>query len=140
MKLTATKSAAFALGLASLVAAGGAWAHHSFAMFDFAKQQTFQGTVEKLQWTNPHVVLWVKRDGAAGVQPAVWNLELTSPGNLTRQGWSKRSFNPGDRVEIVTNPLRNGQNGGAFVKGTVLATGKVWQSNLRAANGKPNLD
>jgi hypothetical protein len=138
MKRTRTV-AAITVGLGLAAASGAAWAHHSFAMFDFTKQTTFQGTVKEFRWTNPHVSLWITRDTPPGKPPEVWNLELTSPGNLTRVGWSKRSFNPGERVEVVTNPLRNGQTGGGFVKGTVLATGKVWTSSLREANGRANI-
>lgn len=73
-----------------------------------------------------------------GEQPVLWSIELTSPGNLTRIGWTRKSFNSGDRVELEINPLRDGNNGGTFKKGTVLATGQVWISNQREAE-KPGL-
>ena len=41
------------------VAAGGALAHHSYAMFDAARTVTVTGTVAKLEWTNPHVFIWL---------------------------------------------------------------------------------
>ena len=31
-------------------------------------------------------------------------MELTSPGNLTRMGWTRRSFNPGDQIELSSDP------------------------------------
>ncbi len=34
-------------------------AHHSYAMFDGTQTQTVDGTVAKLEWTNPHVFVWV---------------------------------------------------------------------------------
>jgi hypothetical protein len=40
-------------------------------------------------------------------------------------GWDKRSLNPGDRVLIEVNPLRNGKNAGSFKKATLVGTGKV---------------
>src|SRR3974390_1653321 len=86
-------------------------AHHSFAMFDFSKVVTITGTVKEFQWTNPHVVLWVNADGAAGGAPAVWALELTSPGNLTRGGWDRKVLSAGDKVSVDLNPLRNGNHG-----------------------------
>jgi hypothetical protein len=115
-----------------------ALAHHSFAMFDFSKSVTLQGVVKEFRWTNPHVVLIVTAP-ASGAEPEQdWTLELTSPGNLTRIGWSRHSFNPGDRVEFSFNPLRDRKHGGAFDQAKILDTGKVWSTDLREAE-KPGL-
>jgi Family of unknown function (DUF6152) len=113
-------------------------AHHSFAMFDFSKTETVKGTVTEFRWTNPHVALLVQFDAKPGAAPEVWSMELTSPGNLTRGGWTRHSFKPGDRIELEFNPLRDGKHGGAFDKATFLDTGQVITSNLRAAE-KPGL-
>lgn len=115
-----------------------AWAHHSFAMFDFTRVLTIKGTVKEFQWANPHVILWVDPEAKDGAKPAPWFAELTSPGNLTRVGWDKRVFKGGDRVELVIHPLRDGKSGGAFKQVTLLDTGKVWTSDLRAQE-KPGL-
>jgi hypothetical protein len=124
--------------LAALAVALPVAAHHSFAMFDFSKTMTVKGTVTEFRWTNPHVALLVNLDPQPGASPEVWSMELTSPGNLTRGGWTRRSFKPGDRIELVFNPLRDGRHGGAFDKATILATGQVISSDLRAAE-KPGL-
>lgn len=126
------------LTVLSVLAAAPLLAHHSFAMFDFENMQTVKGTVKEFRWTNPHVALLVEVDPKPGAAPEVWSMELTSPGNLTRSGWSRHSFSPGDRIELEFNPLRDGRHGGAFRKATILATGQVWTSNLRAAE-KPGL-
>jgi hypothetical protein len=117
--------ALFALG------ASIAWAHHSFAMFDFSKRVTIHGTVKEFQWTNPHVVLWVNVAEQSGEPAATWSLELTSPGNLTRTGWTRHAFAAGDEVVVELNPLRNGGHGGALVKATQVKTGTVFNTNLR---------
>jgi hypothetical protein len=122
-----------------LAAALPAWAHHSFAMFDFDKTLTLKGTVSEFQWSNPHVVLYLTADGPDGKPGQEWVLELTSPGNLTRVGWDRKVFKAGDRVEVEISPLRDGNAGGAFRKATILSTQKVWTSNLRAAE-KPGLE
>ena len=124
--------------LAALTVALPVAAHHSFAMFDFSKTMTVKGTVTEFRWTNPHVALLVQLDPQAGASQEVWSMELTSPGNLTRGGWTRHSFKPGDRIELVFNPLRDGRHGGAFDKATILATGQVISSDLRAAE-KPGL-
>ena len=131
---------AAALGVASgmLAVAMPASAHHSFAMFDFANTMTVTGTVKEFRWTNPHVVLLVTVAPKAGEPEQDWTMELTSPGNLTRMGWTRHSLSPGDRIELSFNPLRDGKHGGAFVKATRLDTGQVLTSNLREAE-KPGL-
>ena len=117
--------AARAACLALLGAPGLASAHHSFAMYDPEKLVTITGTVKEFQWTNPHSVIWVVT-GGGGKPTDLWSIELsTSPGNLTRMGWSKHSLNPGERVAIELNPLRDGRHGGSLKKATLLVTGQV---------------
>jgi hypothetical protein len=106
-----------------------ALAHHSFAMFDSSKVVTLNGTVKEFRWVNPHVSLFVLADHA-GAAPDLWSVELTSPGNLTRLGWSRKSVSPGDKVAVEVNPLRDGQKGGGFRKLTLVATGQVLQARL----------
>jgi Family of unknown function (DUF6152) len=128
-------SLAVMLSAALLVPAYG---HHSFAMFDFNNTVTFKATVKEFRWTNPHVVLLVEGSPKAGTPPEVWSMELTSPGNLTRMGWSRHSFNPGDAIELQFNPLRDGKHGGAFKEARILATGQVLSSSVRDIE-KPGL-
>ncbi|WP_226016971.1 DUF6152 family protein [Novosphingobium sp. FKTRR1] len=119
-----------ALSLTALAAmTGSASAHHSFAMFDPAKVVTLQGKVKEFRWVNPHVSLQVDVAAPANVG-GVWAVELTSPGNLTRLGWSRKSLNVGQRVAVEVNPLRDGQHGGGFRKITLLDTGQVLQARL----------
>ncbi len=114
-------------------------AHHSFAMFDFAKTATFKAQVKEYQWTNPHVLLFFSVDPAKEGDPRpVWWAELMSPGNLTRVGWSKRSFKASEPIEVTIHPLRDGTQGGAFKEAKRLETGEVLTSNLREAE-KPGL-
>jgi hypothetical protein len=110
---------------AAAVAAGPAAAHHSFAMYEPTKTLTFKGTVKSFQWTNPHVVVWVlvpPEDGGAAQE---WSLETTSPGVLTRAGWTRQSLKPGDRVSVTFSPLRDGSHGGGLKSVTLLDTGQT---------------
>jgi len=52
---------------------------------------TLQGTVKLLEWTNPHVWLWVDgSDGKGGT--ATYGFETNAPAELSRFfGWSKAS-------------------------------------------------
>ena len=116
-------------------------AHHSATMFDHAKSLTINGTVVELRWVNPHVSLSINGTIKEGEEPAVWLLEMTSPGNLVRAGgWRRDAVKPGERVEVVFSPLRDSdKKGGALKKVTVLATGEVFTANLREQE-KPGLE
>jgi hypothetical protein len=139
MNRTLLKCAATVAVTIGLAAAPAALAHHSFAMFDFSKSEKLKGVIKEFQWTNPHVIVWVvasPQPGQAGAEE-VWSLELTSPGNLTRGGWTRHSLKPGDRVEVEFAPLRDGQHGGAFTRAVLSDTGEVLSANLREQT--PNL-
>ena len=118
----ATVGVAFVL----VAAAWASDAHHSFAMYDQTKVVTLSGTVKDFQWSNPHSVIFLVRAGAGARPEEEWSVELpTSPGNLSRLGWSKHSLKPGDKVNIDVNPLRDGHHGGSLKKVTLLATGEI---------------
>jgi len=141
MKLEVAKGLAIfsiACGVLDLVALPAS-AHHSFAMFDFDKTVACPATVKEFRWTNPHVTLLIEASPKPGDPPEIWSLELTSPGNLTRMGWTHSSFKPGDRIDIQFNPLRDGKHGGAFLEAKIQATGQVFSSSVRDANNTPNL-
>ncbi len=126
MKRESGKTARLCALLAVLLAAAlPAAAHHSFAMFEPTKKLTFKGTVKTFQWTNPHVVLWVLvlPDGGGAAQE--WSLETTSPGVLTRNGWTRASLKAGDRVSVTVSPLRDGSHGGSLNSVTLLDTGQT---------------
>jgi len=118
--------AAGALATAAELSGIPALAHHSFAMFNQREIVTLEGTVAEFQWTNPHafIEMTVLSRGAT----RRWSIELNSPNNLRRQGWSRTSLHSGDVISLRMNPLRDGQAGGLFLDlrkadGTVLDSG-----------------
>jgi len=114
----------FASALAVLaLSAGAATAHHSGVMFDHAKETVLNGTIKEFGWNNPHGWIRIMAQDAAGAEKE-WTVEMTGPGNLARNGWTKTSLKPGDKVELKIFPLRSGGPGGAF-KQVTLADGKV---------------
>jgi hypothetical protein len=118
-----------------------AFAHHSFAMYDSNQLLTVTGTVKTFQWTNPHVILWLVKGPDASGASDLWTFELpTSPGVLTRLGWSKHSLESGDRVVVEFNPLRNGAHGGSFKKATLVDSGKVLQVSIGPPAAKTDSD
>ena len=85
-------------------------AHHSFqAEYDENKLVTVNGTVTKVAWNNPHVMLNVDvRDDRGKV--ANWEMELASPNGLLRQGWKLDSLKPGDQVTVSGYAARDGSH------------------------------
>jgi hypothetical protein len=124
MKATHLKQAAALIAVTVFAANMPAGAHHSFAMYEKDKLLTLQGEVKSFQWTNPHCVLsfMVKPEG--GGEPQEWAMETTSPGVLTRSGWTRNSIKPGDRVSVEFSPLRDGSHGGGIESVTLLDTGQ----------------
>jgi len=104
------KLVAALIGVAAMLVASSTFAHHSRAMFDQTKQITLVGTVKDFQWTNPHCWIQVLVPDPKDPQAA--------PVELMRKGWKPGSLNPGDKVLIVVNPLRDGQPGGLVVSVT----------------------
>ena len=126
--------AAAGLSLATLSPALPALAHHSFAMFDQRKVMTLEGTVAEFQWTNPHSFIEMDVPQAGGAAQR-WSIELNSPNNLKRQGWTRTALKPGDRVTLRMNPLRDGRHGGLFLD-VKLPNGTTLDSGL-PKNGTP---
>jgi hypothetical protein len=97
-----------------------AFAHHSRSMFDQTKQVTLVGTVKEFQWTNPHcwIQVLVPDPNNPGAEPVEWGIEMGAPVEMMRKGWKPGSLNPGDKVTILVNPLRDGQHGGLVLSVT----------------------
>ena len=115
-----------ALSLATIAAAifvMPASAHHSFAMFDAAKDVTLKGTVKEFEWTNPHSWLRVTVMDEKTGKPVLWALELSSPARLTTMGMHRDSVKAGDQVSVTFHPMKDGTRGGQFMS-AMLPGGK----------------
>lgn len=113
-------AASAALAGAFLAVAVPVAAHHSTAMFEWGKEMPMKNvTVEKWDWSNPHTFLYVR-----DAQGNRWAFEGMSPNHLVRFGWSKRSVQAGDKIDITYYPLRDSRRGGFNVT-IVKADGKV---------------
>jgi hypothetical protein len=122
-----------AAAIAGLIGVGPAVAHHSTAAFDTSQVVKIEGTITQFRWINPHAS--IKIDGGTG--KGLWTIEMTAPNVLLNDGWTRDALQPGDKVTIYANPLRNavtlndGSTGGLYV-GVVLANG----STLGRTDGK----
>jgi hypothetical protein len=72
-------------------------AHHGFdTEYDAKKKVKLKGVVTQVAWTNPHMRVYI--DVTEGGKVTTWNMELTSPNSVQRQGWGRNSLLPGDKV------------------------------------------
>jgi len=95
---------------ALLFTAATASAHHPFAQdFDKDKPVTLNGTVTRVQWTNPHVYTYLKVKNDQGKE-VNWKVEMGSPAALMMNGWTKTTLKTGQMVTLQGWRAKNGTN------------------------------
>jgi hypothetical protein len=74
------------------------FAHHGFdTEYDAKKHVKLTGVVTMVSWTNPHMRVYIDVAGPDG-KVTNWNMELTSPNTIRRQGWGPDDLKAGDMV------------------------------------------
>lgn len=112
----ASHAGAFATALvAGLLLSGAAYAHHSFAMFDFEKTATVEGEVVKFEFTNPHIWIYIRGKDVATGKVAEYAIEGGSPNALLRAGWKRDSVKAGAKALVSIHPLKSGEPGGSLI-------------------------
>ena len=106
-----------------LLAAGPVLAHHGAASFDTERELTLKGTVTSWTWSNPHCFLRFDAKDESGAVRS-WMVETQNPTDMTRRGWARTSFRPGDEVTVTVEPLKNGTPVGR-IRSVVLANGQT---------------
>src|SRR5437868_4108786 len=75
-------------------------AHHGFdTEYDANKKVKLSGVVKEVAWTNPHMRVYIDVADPAG-KVTTWNMELTSPNSVRRQGWGPNDLKAGDKVDF----------------------------------------
>jgi hypothetical protein len=80
------------LALASLFATVSLWAHHSpSAIFDMSKRIGMTGTLTKIDWINPHIVVYIDAKAEDGKAES-WVFESNPPAWFRRVGVGRADF------------------------------------------------
>jgi hypothetical protein len=106
-----------ALAIAALAGLSLAQAHHSpSAIFDMGKRVTVNGTLTKVSWVNPHIVVNVDTKRSGKAEP--WVMESNPPAWFRRVGVNRAEFAKflGQAVTIECVRARDGSAYGYMQK------------------------
>jgi hypothetical protein len=113
-----------ALVLTAVLAFGSlAAAHHSTtAEFDVTHRMTTTGTLKKIDWVNPHIVVFIDAKSENGAGVTAWKFESNPPAWFRRVGVSRADFAKaiGQTVTVDHNRAKDGSQYGYLLKITYV--------------------
>ena len=119
-----------------LMAGASLQAHHSLAgVYDMKKEAEVSGSVEKVQFVNPHGSLTLAVKEADGTMKD-WVFTLGSATALAQRGIGRtgpNALHAGDMISVKFIPARNGSPLG-FLKSVTMPDGRV----IQISAGNPN--
>ena len=84
--------------------------HHAYsAEFDVTKPVKLTGTVTKVEWSNPHIWIYLDVKDDKG-NAASWGFSASPPGMLQRRGITKSTIKSGDVLTIAGHRAKDGSN------------------------------
>jgi hypothetical protein len=99
-----------------------AFAHHARSNYDLSKTVTLKATVTRMDWTNPHALIYFDVTDANG-RAQNWHAITGGPSRLSRSGWTSDTLKPGDPITISGNPTKDGTN-------------EIWLTRIVLADGR----
>jgi hypothetical protein len=110
-----------------------ALAHHGRgATYDMKKRVTLKGTVSKVEWRNPHVLIYMDVKDPDG-KVMTWGFENSGVSTLAQEGYNRNTLRVGDDITAIVNPAANGAPTAIIVK-IILADGKEIMSRDNGEN------
>ena len=92
--------AALIAGLGLIAVCKPVLAHHSFAVeYDPKKPVEGTGVISKVEWTNPHMRVYVDVTEPNGTV-TTWNLELGAVNSVLRRGWKPADLKTGAKISF----------------------------------------
>jgi hypothetical protein len=93
-------------GILFLLGVTTAWAHHATAVtFDIDNPRTITGTITRIQFQNPHVLVLL--DSISGA-PQNWTVEFPSASAMFSDGVDNRTLRLRDSISVIGFPARSG--------------------------------
>src|SRR5690349_1201043 len=109
------------------------FAHHGRgATYDMKKRVTLKGTVSKVEWRNPHVLIYMDVKDDAGMV-VTWGFENSGVSTLAQEGYNRNTLRVGQDITAIVNPAANGAPTAIVVK-IILADGKEIMSRDNGQN------
>jgi hypothetical protein len=94
--------------MAALATVAPVLAHHAFtAEFDGSKTIVVKGVLTQVEWTNPHIQIYLDSKGPDG-KPQHYTFASGPPNMLHRAGIRKSDFRIGETVTITGAPAKDG--------------------------------
>jgi hypothetical protein len=122
---TTSRAALHTLIASVLAAALPVHAHHSFpAQYDASKPITLTGKVTKVEWTNPHIFIYIDVPDETTGSVVNWALEMGGPNALLRLGWKRDSLKPDDLITVEGSLARDGSPLANAKSIVMVATGR----------------
>src|SRR5947207_4809080 len=108
-------------------------AHHGRgATYDMKKRVTLKGTVSRIEWRNPHVLIYMDVNDADG-KVVTWGFENSGVSTLAQEGYNRNTLQVGEDITAIVNPAANGAPTAIVVK-IILADGKEIMSRENGQN------
>ena len=109
------------------------FAHHGRgATYDMKKRVTLKGTVSKVEWRNPHVIIYMDVRDADG-KVVTWGFENSGVSTLAQEGYNRNTLQVGQDITAIVNPAANGAPTAIVVK-IILADGSEIMSRDNGQN------
>ena len=121
-----SRAAKTLLATLALACAASSQAHHSFAaQYDSNKPINMTGVVTKVEWTNPHVYIYVDVTDDKSQKVSNWAFEMGPPHMLQKAGWKRNNLKIGEVVAVDGWLARDGSNSANARRVTRKSTGEV---------------
>lgn len=113
--------------------AGSLFAHHGRgATYDMKKRVTLKGSVSRVEWRNPHVVIYMDVKDPDG-KVVTWGFENAGVSQLAQAGYNRNTLKVGQEITAIVNPAANGARTAIVVK-VILADGSEIMSRDTGQN------
>ena len=108
-------------------------AHHGRgATYDMKKRVTLKGIVSRVEWRNPHVLIYMDVQDADG-KLVTWGFENSGVSTLAQEGYNRNTLKVGQPITAIVNPAANGAPTAIVVK-IILADGSEIMSRDNGQN------